>query len=313
MNTITRTCDVISSTQMEELGGLKSFPVFMGCVSHSQSEDIYADMLWHISPENGLLQLKHLIPLDILYSQSHDAGLVGKIWMNHHQSFADFIRKYSPDSILEIGGAHGILSKLYLNRSEDISWTILEPNPIPVNGVKAKIIKGFFDDKFSMNESVDAVVHSHVFEHIYEPNIFLEHISAFLQNGKYLIFSVPNMKAMLTKNYTNCLNFEHTVFLTEVYIDYLLNRHGFRIINREYFLDDHSIFYACIRDETVLPLELPSSLYHENKKIYLDYVSYHNNLIDNINKKIAELNEDCKLFLLGPMFLRSTLLVWFRY
>ena len=35
----------------------------------------------------------------------------------------------------------------------------------------------------------------------------------------------------------------------------------------------------------------------------------HNNLIDNINKKIAELNEDCRLFLFGAHVLRSTLLV----
>ena len=65
MNTIQRSSDVIFQTEMEDLGGLKGFPVYMGCVSHPESNDIYSDMLWHISPQNGLLQLKELIPLDL--------------------------------------------------------------------------------------------------------------------------------------------------------------------------------------------------------------------------------------------------------
>lgn len=299
MNLIQRSCDVISSSEMEDLGGLKSFPIYMGCVSYPQSEDIYADMLWHISPHNGLLQLKSLIPLEILYAESHDAGTVGNIWMKHHKAFANFIREYNPLSLLEIGGAHGILSKLYQEDSINIDWTILEPNPIPVKGVKAKFIKGFFDDKFSLGWDVDAVVHSHVFEHIYEPVSFIRNISNFLDNGKYLIFSLPNMREMLARKYNNCINFEHTVLLTEPYIDYLLAFHGFRLVKREYFLDDHSIFYACIRDTSVLPVKLSSSLYHENKKLFQEYVAYYESLILDLNTRIAGLSTGQKLFLFG--------------
>ena len=144
MNTIQRSRDVISLTQMEDLGGLEKFPVYMGCVSHPQSEDIYADMLWHISPNNGLLQLKSLIPLDVLYLENHNAA-VGSIWMMHHQAFANFVQQFHPSSVLEIGGAHGILSKLYQQISIDTDWTIIEPNPIPVDGVKP-FIKGFDTD-----------------------------------------------------------------------------------------------------------------------------------------------------------------------
>lgn len=295
-----RLTDVIQQTPMEELGGgISEFPVFMGCTSEAKEIDLHADMTWQISPSNGLIQLKKLIPLDILYSQSHDSGLVGKIWMNHHAAFANFIRKYAPASVLEIGGAHGILSKIYQAESPGVDWTILEPNPIPVEGVTARIIKGFFDDQFELDESVDAVVHSHVFEHVYDPQSFVEHISWFLPEGKFLIFSLPNMEEMLKRKYTNCINFEHTVFLTEPYIEYLLHQHGCRILEHEYFLDDHSIFYACVRDETVRATELPSGLYEKNKKIYLDYVTYHEDLIQDLNGKIAALKENRKLYLFG--------------
>lgn len=298
MKTLKRSVDVIQKTPMENLGGLESFPVYMGCVSGSSAADLRADMLWEISPQNGLLQLKNLIPLEILYPENH-AGAIGDTWMKHHIAFADFIRKYSPTSILEIGGAHGILSKIYQAESAGVDWTILEPNPIPVEGVKAKIISGFFDDQFELDEPVDAVVHSHVFEHVYDPQSFVKHISGFLPEGKHLIFSLPNMEEMLKRKYTNCINFEHTVFLTEPYIEYLLHQHGFRVIEREYFLDDHSIFYACVRDMSVQPTELDSGLYEKNKKIYLDYVTYHENLIQNLNAKIADLKDDQKLYLFG--------------
>ena len=298
MNIIKRSHDVISGTQMEDLGGLKNFPIFMGCVKQPQEDDIYADMLWHISPNNGLLQLKELIPLEILYLENHNSA-VGSIWMEHHKAFADFIMQYHPKSVLEIGGAHGILSKLYMDKSKDTSWTIIEPNPIPSEDVKAKYIKGFFDDEFIMEEKVDAVVHSHVFEHVYDPNAFIEHISNFLDDGQYLLFTLPNMREMLTRKYTNCINFEHTIFLTEPYIEYLLRKHGFKILKYEYFLDDHSIFYACVRDTSISAISIQTDLYEQNKKIYLDFVDYHSDLIKDINNKISKLNANQKVFLFG--------------
>ena len=111
MNIIKRTQDVISGTPMEDLGGLKDFPIYMGCVEQPQDGDVFADMLWHISTDNGLLQLKQLIPLEILYPENHNSA-VGSIWMEHHKAFAKFIMQYNPKSVLEIGGAHGILKNL---------------------------------------------------------------------------------------------------------------------------------------------------------------------------------------------------------
>lgn len=283
---------------MEYLGCLKLFPVYMGCVSKASTSDLRADMVWEISPLNGLLQLKNLIPLDILYPENH-AGAIGDIWMRHHNAFATFIRKYSPKSVLEIGGAHGILSKIYQNESDSVDWTILEPNPIPVEGVRAKIVRGFFDDQFELDHPVDAVVHSHVFEHVYDPQSFVQHISGFLLEGKHLIFSLPNMEAMLKRKYTNCINFEHTIFLTEPYVEYLLHQHGFKILEREYFLDDHSIFYASVRDNSVQQTDLPSGLYEKNKTIYLDYVAYHEELIQELNAKISALEDNQSLYLFG--------------
>ena len=182
-------------------------------------------------------------------------------------------------------------------KHSEIPWTILEPNPAPIDGCDAKFVKGFFDDKFSYDEYIDTVVHSHVFEHIYEPNQFMQHLATFINEGKKLVFSLPNMQVMLERKYTNCINFEHTIFLTEPYVEYFLAKHGFKLLNKEYFLDNHSIFYEATRDSTVNPIELPFDLYEKNKLLYNSYVKYHKDLILDINLKIG--NAETPVYLFG--------------
>ncbi len=300
MKLIQRGADVIlGGSDLEPLYKFGEFPVFMGCTGDPQEADLLSDMSWSISQSSGAIQLNPVLPLEVIYPEAHGSGCVGKLWEAHHRALALFVNRFSPKAVLEIGGAHGILSREYAELSPTVSWTIIEPNPMPVEGVRANFIKGFFDDKFSLEFPVDTIVHSHVFEHIYDPVVFVEHISAFLEPGKHLLFSVPNMEEMLRRKYTNCINFEHTIFLTEPYVEYLLRSHGFRLLEKEYFLDDHSIFYAYVRDSQVQPTELPAGLYKRNKKLYLDYVSYHEALIKDLNQKIAKLSPDQVLYLFG--------------
>ena len=297
MKKISRLKNVISQEEdLTLLHELKEFPVFMGCVNNDISEDLHADQSWSISSNNGIIQLNSLIPLNILYQSQH-AGGVG-LWANHHQQFSEFIQKQVPKSVLEIGGAHGILSREY-KKENSIDWTILEPNPLPAEGVDATFIKGFFDDKFSFDGEIDTIIHSHVFEHVYYPNEFINHISNFLEEGQKLIFSLPNMEEMLKRKYTNCINFEHTVFITEPYVDHLLSKHGFKQVAKEYFKDDHSIFYAYVKDSNINTIELPKGLYEHNKKLYLDYVDYHKQLIKDLNAKIDNINENQPIYLFG--------------
>lgn len=310
MKLIERNFNVIDhSSDLEDLETLENFPVFMGCVEHSIEEDISADMTWSISANNGIVQLKNLVPLDILYGAHHDSGVIGNIWIQHHQEFASFIKKYSPTSILEIGGAHGILSREY-KKKEKVNWVILEPNPSPAEGVDTEFIKGFFDEKFNYSRKIDAIVHSHVLEHIYYPNEFISNISRFLEDGQKLIFSLPNMEEMLKRKYTNCINFEHSVFITEPYIEHLLSKNGFKQIDKKYFKDDHSIFYAYIKTKNTQVVDLPNNLYSLNKSLYKDYTGYLNQLISKLNKKILHTEGDRDIFLFGAHIFAQTLIAY---
>ena len=299
MQSIDRFKNVISQEgDLELLHELKNFPVFMGCVDHGRDKDLNADQSWSISTNNGIIQLNKLIPLNILYQSDHDSGAIGNLWAEHHLKFSEFIHEQEPTSVLEIGGAHGILSREY-NKKNSIDWTILEPNPSPVEGVDARYIKGFFDDKFIFDREIDTIIHSHVFEHVYYPDEFIKHISNFLKEGQKLIFSLPNMEEMIKRNYTNCLNFEHTVFITEPYIGYLLSKHGFKQVAKKYFKDDHSIFYAYIKNVKTEVIELPLKLYEYNKKLYLDFINYHKKLIIDLNEGIKKVDNDQSIYLFG--------------
>lgn len=288
-------CVITGNEDLEHLHSFKNFPVFMGCSHQPYQRDLKADMSWWISRETGIIQLNPVLPLEVIYQDSHGAGAIGALWSKHHKDFAKFLNKISPTSVMEIGGAHGILAKEY-RQFKSIPWTIVDPNPVPVENCDAQFIKGFFDEKFSYHEEFDAVVHSHVFEHIYEPDQFMSHLSKFMKSGKSLIFSLPNMQAMLERKYTNCLNFEHTVSLTEPYVEFLLAKHGFKLLAKEYFMDDHSIFYHAIRDESVKVSDLEIGLYEKNKKTYLDYIRYHEELIRDLNQKISDVDGPIYLF-----------------
>ena len=52
------------------------------------------------------------------------------------------------------------------------------------------------------------------------------------------------MDAMLNMGYRNMLNFEHTYYLSERVVNYLMNINGFKLIETRKYLDDHSIFYC---------------------------------------------------------------------
>ena len=140
MNLIERRFDIVTgAVDINDLHSIKDFPVFMGCVDHSTEIDLVAEQTWSICRDSGLLQLKKIIPLDILYQSQH-AGAVGEIWMEHHRQFSKFLLGYNPSSVFEIGGAHGILSKEYQQFGK-AQWTILEPNPSPIDGCEAREIK----------------------------------------------------------------------------------------------------------------------------------------------------------------------------
>lgn len=290
---------LMDKADLEELYRFSHFPVFMGTTEEDTNYDKKEDMIFTISKSNGLIQLKNCIPEEFLYSKSHNNSL-GKVWEEHHKAFAKFIMPYHLNSIFEIGGGNGRLEVSFHEiNGTPIDWTIIEPSPVKKRKeTRANYMYEFFDEHFKLPDNliIDAVVHTHVLEHIYSPDLFLKNCADLLERNGRMFFSIPNIQAQLERKYTNALNFEHTYYLIEPYVEYLLYNNNFEIIERQYYLDDYSIFYAVEKREKVEKKVTFDGLYEKNKKVFLEYIAYYKKLINQLNERINNTTEEIYLF-----------------
>ncbi len=283
-------CVLSDIDDLELILEIKDFPICMSTVDKLSVDepDICSDMKWWISKNTGVIQLNPLVPLDLLYKKGHGSGTVGKIWKQHHVEFVDFINSCGVKRVLEIGAGHGCLAKYFVSMHLDAQYHIVEPNLPSWTHERVTMYKGVFDESFSMDTEVDAVIHSHTFEHIYNPREFLLNIAKNLSEGQWHIFSLPRQELWLQKGYLNTLSFEHTIYLTEANVEYLMLSCGFEIVQKKYFLEDHSIFYATRKSEIASKYAILPHNYLENHLMFMSWVKSVQEFVESVNVKIAQ-------------------------
>lgn len=296
--------DILTNKEncLDHLVTFKDVPVLMGATDQSLDKDVIQDQTWCISKDTGIIQLNPLVDPEILYEDYHNPGTVGGLWKEHHETFAEFIGS-DTINVLEIGAGSGLLARYYTNQiNSQTNWTIVDPN-CDINENKISSLKAFFPISYIVKGRFDTVVHSHVLEHMYEPNTFLKDISEVLDIGGKHYFTFPNMKEMLKDKYTNTLCFEHVSFLREEYVDTLLQNNGYSIDSKFYF-KNHSIFYETTYTGNNKKLSYPN-FYEENKKIFFDMYDYYKKLIERCNKEIRDKK---KIWLFGASIFSQYLL-----
>lgn len=283
---------MLDNSDIEFLYQLENFPIYCGTTESESKSDKLADMKWGISKESGMIQLMDLVPLDELYAVSHN-GAIGKVWKEHHTEFAKFVYKNTNAElgILEIGGGNGILNAVYNSMFPKCMWTIVEPSEVQkVENVTAEYVKIFWGDSDTECQITDscvygALVHSHLMEHQYDIHKFMKIDSNALEIGQKMIFSIPNMQRYLEMGYMNALGFEHTYFITEAYISILMKQYGFQIIDKQYFGESHSIFYAVEKISNIVQIDskLFNGLYESNKKLFESFIKKNIEIVRKLN------------------------------
>jgi SAM-dependent methyltransferase len=295
MDKIIRNKSVITQKDnLEHLYTFKDFPVFFGCTTEPKEKDLTADMKWEIDPLTGIIQLTELIPLDILYMEQH-VDATGQIWSDYNNDFSEYILKNKTGNVLEIGGGSGKIANIILNKNNNINFTAVEPNPLFKEKDNLKVIKAFFSRelKNQINNN-QTVIFSQVYEHVYDPEEFLTEISEFLPIGGKLVFAYPNLEYWFKNKFTNAINFEHTMLMTDYYVDYFLKKTGFNILEKiEY--KNHSHFYTVEKTDKKENIILDNR-YEYYKQMFNEYIDYHKNLVDQINKQIEKIDSDIFLF-----------------
>ncbi len=282
-------CPLSKSKKFKLLFKIKRFPIYMGTVKKNTKYE-YKTMNFLINKSSGSVQIYPRVNLKKLYFKSHGSGKIGNVWKKHHNKFLNFLKIRPKMKILEIGGGHNPISnKLFLNKKK-ISLTSFEPNGKKQTGSNFKIIKEFFLQdsflKYKLENKYNLAIHSHLFEHIYEPDKFLILINKSLKKNGLHIFAVPNMLPMIKKGIASAMNFEHPFFLSEKLIKELLLKTGFKIIEKKYYGRNHSIFFKTKKINDIKDYDIKNS-YKTNSKIFLKLRDCWKKDIKLLNKKIA--------------------------
>ena len=125
MKVIKRDNCVSCGSLLQDIHFVRDFPIYMGTTTQPNAEhDLQADMVFTKCVKCNCIQLRNLIPLEILYKNSHFAGAVGGSWLHHHKQFSEFVIKHAHGDIVEVGGSHLILAN-HVEKSKDINLSLI--------------------------------------------------------------------------------------------------------------------------------------------------------------------------------------------
>lgn len=273
-------------------------------VSKKTNNYEFKNLNWWINKKSGNIQIYPKVSLEKLYFKSHGSGTIGRTWKDHHDLFYKLLHKYLKGNVCEIGGGNNSILHKINNFSKIKNFYCFDKNlQLKKKNNKIIKIKKFFDKEFfilNKNCKVDLLIHSHTFEHLYDPNQFLIDVQSILsKNGKH-IFTMPNMKPMIKKGYANAMNFEHPFYFDEKLVDCLLLKNNFKIIKKKLFKKDHSIMYvtekSSFSSETNKSKSKIYSEYKKNLKLFKEMFNFWKKDIIKINKVIKK---DKSVFIFG--------------
>jgi hypothetical protein len=235
-----RACAACGAADLDPLLEIAGVPVHMGCTDQPADADAFFDQRWATCARCGSVQLAALAPLDLVYQTQHN-GAVGGVWARHHTALANFVAARAPQTVVEVGGASGALAREYAAEHDVASWTVVEPNPTFTPQPPIHLITAYVEEVDDVVAEADAVVHSHLLEHLYEPRAFLRGIREQARADAPMLLSVPDLASLLAQSGANALNFEHTYFFDIELLGWMLRDAGYTVDEPERF-EHHSFF-----------------------------------------------------------------------
>jgi hypothetical protein len=277
-----RECVICEGSDFSHFLTIKNHPMNMGVTTTFEGES-FVDQEWMTCSRCGHLQLRNLIDLSLLYQQSHNLEVVGSTWNRHNESFAKFVLKFDVKRIVEIGGANGVLAnKILAIDSSIMKYRIIEPNS-EINSSRFEIVSGFIEDNYDTLQGFDAIVHSHVLEHLYSPRNFLKNASYFMDDT-LMILSIPQIESFLMLNSANALNFEHTYLLEIESLRYMAACANLEIVALEKF-ENHS-FFICLKKAPYLNIPKYPPMQSEKAQLFRNFFDYTMSFATSINDQI---------------------------
>jgi hypothetical protein len=289
---IRKKCFLCKSTDLKEICKIDNFPVFMGSTKQKIEADLYEDLIFQKCCNCGSVQIKNLIPLEVLYKDTHN-NAVGAVWKLHHEQFSEFASPFASGNVIEIGGSNLIVANNLASRAHIDSITIYDNNIHyeKINSKKINVVAEFFNAAI-IPDTTNCIIHTHLIEHLYDPINEMKLIGDKLKIGDHMIFSAPRIDNMLKMFYTNAMNFEHTYLLCDKKVKHIVNSSGFKIIKTRKF-NDYCTFYACQKVKNIPTLENHN---YTDENLINNFINHHNEEVAKILLKIDTKKENTFIF-----------------
>ena len=305
---ITRKNCIQCNTQIEIIHTQQNVPISFSTVENNKNYK-YSNLKFGYCNKCNIIQLIELINLDILYEHGHNYQVVGNSWKQYFSKFIDILIPYIKDkNILEIGCPSG---KIANNCDNYNSWNIIDPNVKIFDNKKINSISNFFDEKSRFDFNVDVIVHSHLFEHIYNPIPFLINCYNILEENGYMIFGIPNMEYIMKNKISLFMGimFEHNIFYSVSNIIKMLEKTNFKIIDISFF-KNHSIFFKVqkvnlITNKYTLTNNLFCTDNLDLKEHFIKNIKYYD---ECVKKWIYNLTDNKSIYIFGASYNTSLLL-----
>jgi hypothetical protein len=130
---------------------------------------------------------------------------------------------------------------------------------------------------------------SHVFEHLYNPRLFLQKISD--ANIKEVFISIPDMNGLLDIKDINNLNIYHTFFIDTKFIIFLFEEYNYLLVDT-YNFENNSLFYYFVKQDNITNLTNPIKNIVNN-----ELIDIHKDFYKEIKNQINELNINKPFFI----------------
>ena len=281
MDIIIRNKCCICYNNLEDIITFKNYPISFSMTNDNKYT--FEDLIFSECIKCKTIQIKNLIDLNILYNKPHNNNVIGKTWIEHFQEFSSMINKFKKnnDNVLEIGSPTDKIERYIDNYSQ---WVLMDPNCEKYPEKKIQSINDFFSEEYNFNCKFDTIIHSHLLEHLYEPNKMLVKMSEILTDDGSIFISIPNLHSYSFEILFLGMHFEHTYLINEINMLYLCNICKLEIVNKQYY-KKHSIFYQLkkTKEQNTITLSLLREFNLGYKLLLLNKINEIKDMVNNIN------------------------------
>lgn len=223
---------------------IPDYPVFANALDGAGPDELYHFEVRFCEPCAFGFQ-PNPPPPEKLYTRVRAPSGASRVWRDHYEALASFAEKHLETQmprVLDVGAGHGFLSEVLLQKKFEVEAIDLNPGE-KLKSLGIPVYQKFFGKGFSQAEKYDAVLLSHVAEHVNDLESFLREAAAALKPSGRLIFSVPDVTGGMQNNDLSLFIPEHTWYFSERAMEKNLKPFGF-VLEAVKPYNDHSLFVS---------------------------------------------------------------------